>query len=314
MTTISSPPALLESLSALNDCARLRVLRLVSSDELSVGELSDILQLPQSTVSRHLKLLLETNFVARRTVGTTGLYRISDAMEEETADLWTIASRNADGLPGASEDDSRLISILSQRCTDSKSFFKNASGAWESLRSELYGQRFTPVALLGLLDASLKVVDIGCGIGNAASIVAPFVQEVVGVDRETAMLKEAGQRPDLASNITFVEGDALRLPLEDNSADIAMFCLVLHHVEDVLGALREAKRVVGSKGRVLVIDMQEHIHDEYRHTMGHVHLGFSEGTLQAAAENCGMHVRQYHRLHPDTGASGPSLFVAVLAE
>jgi SAM-dependent methyltransferase len=314
MTTTSSPTALLDSLTALNDCARLRVLRLVSSDELSVGELSDILQLPQSTVSRHLKLLHETNFVSRRTAGTTGLYRISDAMQTETSALWTIAKRNADYLPDTSEDDSRLISVLAQRHTDSKSFFKNASGGWETLRSDLYGQRFTPTALLALLDPSLRVVDIGCGIGNAASIIAPFVQQVTGVDRETAMLKEARQRPDLAPNIVFAEGDAQQLPLEDDSVDIALFCLVLHHIEDVPNALLEAKRVVISTGRIFIIDMQEHIRDEYRHTMGHVHLGFSESTLQLAAKKCGLRVQQYHRLHPDTGASGPSLFVAVLTQ
>ncbi|MGY8752754.1 MAG: class I SAM-dependent methyltransferase, partial [Phycisphaerales bacterium] len=122
------------------------------------------------------------------------------------------------------------------------------------------------------------------------------------------------QRPDLAPNIVFVEGDAQQLPLEDDSVDIALFCLVLHHIEDVPNALLEAKRVVISTGRVFIIDMQEHIRDEYRHTMGHVHLGFSESTLQLAAKKCGLRVQQYHRLHPDTGASGPSLFVAVLTQ
>jgi SAM-dependent methyltransferase len=313
MTVSNSPTVLLDSLSALNDCARLRVLRLVSLHELSVGELSDVLQLPQSTVSRHLKQLLDTNFVSRRTVGTTGLYRISETMERKTKELWTIAQRNWGDLPNANEDDSRLTSVLAQRHTDSKNFFKNASGAWETLRSDLYGFNFTPVALLSLLDPTLIVVDIGCGIGNAASIIAPFVKGVVGIDRESAMLAEAEQRPDLASNISFVEGDALQLPLENNSANVAMFCLVLHHIEDTTRALQEAKRVLGKNGRIVIIDMQEHMHDEYRHTMGHVHLGFSELNLQTAAKNCGLNVLQYHKLCPDMNASGPSLFVAVLA-
>ncbi len=313
MTVANSPTVLLDSLSALNDCARLRILRLVTLHELSVGELSDVLQLPQSTVSRHLKQLLDTNFVSRRTDGTTGLYRISETMGCETAELWTIAQRTGEDLPNANEDDSRLTSVLAQRHTDSKSFFKNASGAWETLRSELYGHNFTPVALLSLLDPALIVVDIGCGIGNAASIIAPFVKTVVGVDREAAMLAEAEQRPDLASNVSFIQGDALQLPLENDFANVAMFCLVLHHIEDVAGALQEAKRVLGKTGRIVIVDMQEHMHDEYRHTMGHIHLGFSELNLQAAAKNCGLNVLQYHKLCPDTSASGPSLFVAILA-
>jgi ubiquinone/menaquinone biosynthesis C-methylase UbiE/DNA-binding transcriptional ArsR family regulator len=313
MTVANSPSALLDSLSALNDCVRLRVLRLLSNSELGVGELSDVLQLPQSTVSRHLKLLLETGFVSRRTLGTTGLYRISEGMRDETAELWSIASRNSNALPGINEDDSRLISVLDQRHTDSKSFFKNASGAWESLRNKLYGNQFTSTALLSLLDSTLVVVDIGCGIGNAAAIIAPFVKQVIGVDRESAMLAEARQRPDLPQNIEFVKGDALQLPVKDNASDITMFCLVLHHIEDVASAILEAGRVTKSGGRILIIDMQKHIHDEYRHTMGHSHLGFSKEDMQTIATSAGLTLDRYQKLHPDTDATGPSLFVALLS-
>jgi len=313
MTVANSPSALLDSLSALNDCARLRMLRVLSNTELGVGELSDVLQLPQSTASRHLKLLLETGFISRRTLGTTGLYRISESMPTETAELWSIAARNSNALPRTNEDDSRLISILAQRHTDSKSFFKNASGAWESLRSDLYGYQFTSIALLSLLDPSLVVVDVGCGIGNVASIIAPFVKQVIGIDRESAMLAEARVRPDLASNIEFIEGDALELPIKDGTSDIAMFCLVLHHIEDATSAVAEAGRVIKKGGRILIIDMQKHIRDEYRHTMGHVHLGFSEEDLQAIAATVGLKVDRYQKLNPDTNASGPSLFVALLS-
>ena len=97
--TTASPPTLLDSLSALNDCVRLRVLRLVSKHELSVGEVADILQLPQSTASRHLKPLHEVGFVARRTVGTTGLYRLCDTMPTEVAELWNIVATNFSDLP-----------------------------------------------------------------------------------------------------------------------------------------------------------------------------------------------------------------------
>ena len=310
--TTPSPSSLLDSLSAINDCARLRILRLLETHELSVGECSDVLQLPQSTVSRHLKLLLETGFVSRRTIGTTGLYRISDAMPKEALNLWGIASSGLNDLPESNEDNSRLLSVLAERRTDSRNFFKTASNDWESLRNEMYGQRFTPTALLSLLDSSLSVLDIGCGIGNAATIVAPFVKHVVGVDREAAMLTQARQRLGLPENITFVRGDATSLPAENNAFDIAMFCLVLHHIEDTVAVLKEASRVLKKNGRILVIDMQNHVHDEYWHTLGHVHLGFSEEDMQSLAESVSLQLLQYHRLIPNTNVSGPSLFSAVL--
>jgi ArsR family transcriptional regulator len=309
--TTTSPTTLLDSLSALNDIARLRVLRLLSQQELSVGEIADILQLPQSTVSRHLKILLETKFVARRTVGTTGLYRVSDSMPSGASDLWGIAEENFTELPNTEEDYARLESALSQRQSDSKNFFKNISGEWESMRSDLFGSQFTSIALLSLLDPSLSILDIGCGIGNASSLIAPFVAEVVGVDRETAMLSEAKQRPSPATNVKFVQGDATKLPMEDGRFDVAMFCLVLHHIEDTKSAICEAARVTKHGGRVLIIDMQEHLHDEYKHTMGHVRLGYSESDIESLASEAGLTLLKYHRLRPDTGASGPSLFAAL---
>jgi SAM-dependent methyltransferase len=310
--TTKNQPTILESLSALNDVARLRVLRILSQQELSVGEISDTLQLPQSTVSRHLKVLLETDFVARRTIGTTGLYRISDSMPNSASKLWGIAEGNFGEVPCSDEDGSRLVSVLAQRSRDSKSFFKNSSSEWESLRSTLFGRCFTPIALLSLLDPGLKVIDIGCGIGNAGSLLSPYVSSVVGVDRESAMLDEARQRPDLSSNITFVEGDASCIPEKENTYDVALFCLVLHHVEEIELAVKEASRVIKSGGRILIIDMQEHTHHEYKHTMGHVHLGFSEDSILLLAKSAGLRLQSYHRLHPDANANGPSLFAAVL--
>jgi len=229
-----------------------------------------------------------------------------------TADLWNIAKDNFSDLPSSDEDTSRLISVLAQRRGDSKSFFKNISGAWESMRSDLFGSHFTSVALLSLLDPALTILDIGCGIGNAGSLVAPFVGKVVGVDRETTMLDEARHRPDLSSNIAFVDGDAANLPIESGTFDVAMFSLVLHHVEDIEAAIREAVRVTKDGGRILIIDMQEHLHDEYKHTMGHLHLGFSEDDIRSHATNAGRTLLCYHRLQPDTSASGPSLFAALL--
>ena len=168
------------------------------------------------------------------------------------------------------------------------------------------------IALLSLLDPSLRVADIGCGIGNAASLIAPYVEHVIGIDREVSMLQQAKERPDLASNIEFVEGDAIHLPLENQSLDVVMFCLVLHHIETIKEAIEEACRKVKDGGRILIIDMQQHTRDEYKHTMGHIHQGFPQRSLEELAEQTGCTLHQYHRLSPDIDARGPSLFAAIL--
>ena len=216
MTTVRST-FLLDSFTALNDCARLRILRLLNQHELSVGEVADILQLPQSTASRHLKPLHKSGFVARRTVGTTGLYRLCDAMPPEVLELWNIVAANCEGLPQAEEDAARMKSVLAHRHTDSRRFFQTVGSDWESMRKDLFGSEFTANALLCLLEPSLRVVDIGSGIGDAASLIAPYVSRVIAVDREVAMLNEAKQRPGLASNIEFLEADAMSLFLGVNT-------------------------------------------------------------------------------------------------
>ena len=311
MTTIRTSQ-LLDSLSALNDCVRLRILRVLWQHELSVGEVADVVQLPQSTASRHLKLLLEAQFVSRRTIGTTGLYRISDEMPKEVKDLWGIASDNSEDLPEATEDDERLVSVLAQRHADSRTFFQNIGSEWEVLRGELFGSEFTSLALLSLLDPSLTVLDIGCGIGNAAVMVAPYVKEVVAVDRESSMVTQAKARPDIETNITFKVGEARELPIQDNTVDIALFCLVLHHIDLAQEAIADAGRVVKKGGRILIVDMQQHSRDEFKHTMGHVHLGFSEDDIELIAKKVGCSLQAYHRLKPKFDARGPSLFTAIL--
>lgn len=233
-------------------------------------------------------------------------------MSPEVEELWNIVAASCEDLPQAEEDAARMNSVLAQRHTDSRHFFQTVGIDWESMRKDLFGSEFTANALLCLIDPSLRVVDIGSGIGNAASLISHYVSNVIAVDREVSMLDEAKQRPDLASNIEFLEADAMSLPLEANSADVALFCLVLHHLEHPEEALREAARIISNGGRIIIIDMQEHQHQEYKHTMGHVHLGFSEADIRSLCSASNISLTQYHRLRPTIDARGPSLFAAVI--
>jgi len=233
-------------------------------------------------------------------------------MTPEVAELWNIVATNCDNLPQAEEDAARMVAVLAQRHTDSRQFFQTVGSDWELMRKDLFGSEFTSNALLCLLRPSLHVVDIGCGIGEATSLIAPYVSRVTAIDRESAMLNEARQRPDLASNIEFLEADAMAIPLDDNSADVALFCLVLHHFERPEDPVSEAVRIIRPGGRIVIIDMQEHQHQDYKQTMGHVHLGFSEQEIKSLSNSCGTTLTKYHRLRPNTDARGPSLFAAVI--
>jgi ArsR family transcriptional regulator len=307
---------LLHRLAALNDAVRLRILRLLDREELSVGELGRALQLPQSTVSRHLKLLHEGGWAVRRSEGTASLYRVAEAsLDPQTRDLWSVTRQQLTSVPASAtfqQDDARLAGVLAERATDSRAFFGRVAGEWDHLRRDLFGTRFTAEALLGLIDPDWVVADIGCGTGNAAELLAPHVKKVIAIDREPAMIESARKRLKHVDNVDFRLGDLSRLPLKNDEVDAAIMVLLLHHVPEPEVAITEVARVLRRGGTALIVDMVAHDRASYRHTMGHVHLGFDEKQVRGWAKVAGLKFMRYQRQRPDTDSSGPDTFVAAL--
>lgn len=306
-------PELLDWLALLGDLTRLRILRLLGEEELGVGELARVVQAPQSSVSRHLKSLLESGWVIKRSVGTSSMYRFDlSLLDDDARDLWTVARRRLEQSPAFDGDAHRLREVLASRHTDTRAFFGRIGGEWDHLRSELFGDRFTAEALLAFINPDWVVADIGCGTGNAAEHLAPLVKRVIAIDREPAMLEAARRRLAGCGNVDFRSGDLSRLPLKDQEIDAALVFLVMHHVSDPAAAVREIARSLRPGGMVMIVDMLAHHHEAYRHTMGHIHLGFTEKDVRAWARAAGLHLSRYRPLRPDTERRGPGLFVATL--
>ncbi len=299
-------------LGTLGDLARLRTLRLLEREELGVGELARALQMPQSSVSRHLKPLFGQGWVTKRTEGTQSLYRMSPAvLPQDMRELWRLSHDHLGASPTYDEDDARLAEVLASRRVDSRTFFGRIGGDWDELRRELFGELFASDALLGLLSPDAVAADLGCGTGEAAERLAPVVKRVIAVDREPAMLGAAKRRLARFSNVDFREGDLFQLPLRPGEADLAVLMLVLHHVEEPATALASIARIMRPGGRLLVVDMVRHDRASYQQTMGHRHLGFTDADLRATARGTGFALARYVRLRPDTGGKGPGLFSAV---
>jgi ubiquinone/menaquinone biosynthesis C-methylase UbiE len=310
---MAEPSPVLQRLSTLNDVARLRVMRLLAQHELSVGELGRALQLPQSTVSRHLKLLLEGGWIVKRAAGTASLYcLVADALDDGARALWALVRDQLGTSTTDVDDDARLVEVLAERREDSKAFFGRVGGDWDHLRRELFGDHFTAEALLALLDTSWVVADLGCGTGNGADLLAAHVKTVHAIDREPAMLAAARQRLSAHGNVQYHQAELASLPLADGSVDVVTILLVLHHLPEPIVALREAARVLRDPGAVLIVDMVAHDREAYRHTMGHQHLGFAEKTVRNWAKTAGLRTAHYARLRPAIAAKGPGLFAATL--
>jgi ubiquinone/menaquinone biosynthesis C-methylase UbiE len=302
---------LFDRMTALADSTRSRMLLLLERHELTVNEIRSVLQLPQSTVSRHLKALGDQDWVVSRPEGTSRRYRAAEKMEPASRKLWHLVREQVLTTPAAAQDARRVQAVLAHRRSKSQKFFSSAAGQWDKLRDELFGKRADLLGLLGLLDDSWTVGDLGCGTGQLTESLAPFVAHVIAVDDSSAMLAAARRRVASMNNVEVKSGRLESLPIEDGSLDAALLFLVLHYVPEPHAAIAEARRTLKPGGRLLIVDMMPHDREDLLHEMGHVWRGFSEEQIASLFEAAGFSGGRYHPLPPDEAAKGPTLFAAV---
>jgi SAM-dependent methyltransferase len=307
----ATPEALLASMESLADPTRLRLLRLVERNELGVAALCEVLQLPQSTVSRHLKVLGDEGFVSSRAQGTNRLYRM-ERLEKDSPGrrLWLLARDQTDDWATARQDRLRLERLLRRQSPAAQAFFAGAAADWDRLREDAYGRALNPTALVALLPPSWTVADLGCGTGSLSRAVAPHVQRVIGVDQSAAMLKAARARNAGFENVELRKGSLLALPLESASVDAALLVLALSYVAEPGRALGEMARVLRPGGRAVVLDVLRHDREDFQRAMGQSVPGFEADVLGAMMEDAGLGSVSCRPFAPEPGAKGPALVLA----
>jgi ArsR family transcriptional regulator len=306
----SRAPAILDHLASLADTTRSRLLLLLDRHELTVSELCGIMQLPQSTVSRHLKALADSGWVSARADGTSHLYTMTRELDAAARRLWLLVRDQVGPTPAAVQDQRRLQAALADRRTKSQEFFSSSAGQWDRLRDELYGERFHLGALAALAQDDWVLGDLGCGTGETSATLAPFVQRVIAVDASAAMLQAARKRLQAFDNVELRRGELEGLPIDDARLDAATMMLVLHYVSEPARALAEVSRVLKPGGRLILVDMLPHDRDSYRQQMGHLWLGFAQDQISGLIKEAGFAKIRIVPLAPDARAKGPGLFVA----
>ena len=312
---------LIELLRTMADPIRLRILRLLEQQVhhgLSVGELADILKLPQSTVSRHLKTLGDAGMASAQREGTSMLYRLAEAAaHNSTRQLRLLARQCLDHDSVAKTDAQRLAHILRQRQGESEKFFGKAAAQWDTIRREWFGDTFHLEAMLALLDPKWTVADLGTGTGAMLTLIAPHVKSVIAVDPSAAMLKGARSRigENKLDNVELRQGALEDLPIDRQVIDVALVSLVLHHTIDPTIALREIHRILRASGILVIVDLQPHGVEMFRDKMGHRWMGFAEGELRAWLADAGFAHIRWHPLpakesrSKENAVAVPDLFV-----
>ncbi len=310
-THTAQPDSLLGWMASLADATRLRLLRLIERHELAVSDLCDVLQLPQSTVSRHLKLLGDEGWVVNRRRGTANLYRmVLDELEPAQRQMWLLTREQTEAWAAVGQDQLRVTERLRQRNRAAQDFFAGAADRWDKLRAEMYGPTFGTEALLALLPADWTVADLGCGTGALAMELSRHVGHVIGIDHTPAMLDAARRRTHEANNIDLRQGDLESLPIEDGSCDAVMMVLVLTYLSDPSAALMEAARVVRPGGKMVIVDVMRHDRDDFRRQMGQHNLGYESGEVCSLLKDAGLAAPTCSPITPHPQAKGPALLLA----
>jgi SAM-dependent methyltransferase len=311
MNRLNGSGAVFDRLQALGDETRARLLLLLEDHELTVSELCAVVQLPQSTVSRHLKVLVEDGWLRSRAAGTSRHYRVA-GLAGPAAELWGVVRRAAAASAAATADAERARVVLAERREKSRAFFSGVAGDWDALRAELFGADSGLLAFSALLERDWVVADLGAGTGALTARAAAFVKRVIAVDGSPAMLEALATRTAHLSNVDVRRGELEALPIERGSVDVAFLVLALPYVVEPWAVLGEAERVLRPGGRMVVVDMREHEREEYRAEMGHVWLGFAPSQLDAWARRAGFEGADVVPLPPAADAKGPPLLSAVM--
>lgn len=262
---------------ALADENRLRLLRVIASGPYSVAELQAILQMGQSRVSRHLKILLEAGLARVERQGTWSYYRAAGD-GDEAARLQIEILRRAE-LPGAAADEARRQDCLERRRARAREFHQRVAPSWNLMRRELLGDGRVIQAVLEAVAGRAVVADLGCGSGQLLEQLCRRNERVIGVDASPAMLEQAQRALDGRAGCERVDlrlGQLEHLPLCDGEAEAVIMMLVLHHVAEPPLVLQEIRRVLAAGGMLLVCDLCRHDLEWMRTEYGDQWLGFTD--------------------------------------
>lgn len=275
-------------LKTLSDPTRLRLLALVSREELSVAELQEILGMGQSRISSQLALLRQVNLVSDRREGKKAYYSLRTNLPPKSLALLRSAVDSVGELPIVAEDRDNLDRILQKRRRTQEQYFNLIAGRLG--KNHCPGRSWEAIGHLALrLTPAIDIADLGAGEGLVSQLLAHRARSVWCIDNSPRMVEvgtELAKKNGLA-NLTYRLGDIENVPLPDKSVDLAILSQALHHAQHPQVAVDEAFRILRPGGQILILDLNEHTFEKARELYADVWLGFKESALHGFLKKTG---------------------------
>lgn len=270
----------LEIFRALADATRLRILGLLRSMELSVGELAQVLEQSQPRVSRHVKILCDAGLAERRKEGSWVFVTLGDAALVDPVLAALDAWHDSENDESVAADTARLAAVRADRAAVATRWFEEHAGEWDAIRSLYIAESQVEAAMrdaLGNAPIGL-LVDIGTGTGRMLELFAPAAESAMGIDRSSEMLRLARAKLSQRGldHAELRQADFYALPIDSGSADMVILHHVLHYAQQPEAAIGEASRVMQPGARLLIADFAPHNREELRTRDEHARLGFSD--------------------------------------
>lgn len=302
---------MVDILKAAAESSRLRILALLARGDLTVSDLTEILNQSQPRVSRHLKLLAEAGLIGRYQEGSWAFFRLADddAAREFVAGL---VARLDTADPRGERDFERLAAVKNKRQARAASYFSRNAASWDQIRSLHAPDRAVEAAAVKLIGKRpfQAMLDLGTGTGRLLELFAPLYRRGVGIDMSREMLAVARANLDRAgvAHAQVRQGDIFSPPVEREGFDLVTIHQVLHYLDDPGLAVREAARLLRPSGRLLIVDFAPHSLEFLREEHAHVRLGFSDRQIAEWLGEAGLDLEETQAFEP-RGEAGAGLTV-----
>lgn len=172
---------------------------------------------------------------------------------------------------------------------DSVAYFKQVVNDWDNLRTGFFTEDVREKAY-GAADVKEGhlAADIGAGTGFITEGLLKRGLKVIAVDRSEEMLEQMRVKFNDNNRLDLRQGEAEKLPVEDETVDYAMANMFLHHVEDPCLTINEMARIIKPGGKLVITDLDEHAHEFLKLEHHDRWMGFNRGDIKKWFETAGL--------------------------